>query len=1064
MGDLNDQDRTVGDLNDQNSTVGDSNDQNSTVGDLNDQNSTVGDLNDQNSTVGDLNDQRSTVGDLNDQDHTVGDLNDQNSTVGDLNDQNSTVGDLNDQNSTVGDLNDQNSTVGNSQENYEEEMENTLEPAEYEDPGVLGPPVEEPAAYYTEPVGTDDHIEPEATDYFTQPAATDYYIEPAATDDHAEPTATDYHTTSQPTIHKVCVELQELVMDEKNQELQWMEAARWVHLEENLRADGTWGRPHLSYLSFWSLLQLQRAFTKGTVLLDLSETSLAGVASQLLDRFIYEEQIRPQDREELLRVLLLKRSHAGDLEALGGVKPAVVTRSGGALQPLLPQHPSLETQLFHEQEEEGTEGHVASGIMEDSIPQDSEATLVLVGRAVFLERPVLGFVRLLEAVQLEAVQLPLPVRFLFVLLGPEAPHTDYTQLGRAAATLMSERVFRTDAYLAQSQAELVHNLEDFLDCSLVLPPSDVPSEQALLSLVPVQKELLRRRYLPSSGKPDPSYYKGLDLNGGPGIPGGPDDPLQRTGWLFGGLVRDIRRRYPRYLSDITDALSPQVLAAVIFIYFAALSPAITFGGLLGEKTRNQMGVSELLISTAVQGILFALLGAQPLLVVGFSGPLLVFEEAFFSFCETNGLEYIVGRVWIGFWLILLVVLMVAFEGSFLVRFISRYTQEIFSFLISLIFIFETFTKLVKIFQNHPLQKHYHHNVTMVPSPQLPLPNTALLSLVLMAGTFFLAMVLRKFKNSSYFPGKLRRVIGDFGVPISILIMVLVDFFIQDTYTQKLSVPEGLTVSNSSARGWIIHPLGLYSHFPIWMMFASALPALLVFILIFLESQITTLIISKPERKMIKGSGFHLDLLLVMVMGGVAALFGMPWLSATTVRSVTHANALTVMGKASTPGAAAQVQEVKEQRISGLLVSLLVGLSILMGPILSLIPLAVLFGIFLYMGVTSLSGIQLFDRILLLFKPPKYHPDVPYVKRVKTWRMHLFTIIQIICLAVLWVVKSFQSTSLALPFILILTVPLRRYLLPVIFRNLELQCLDADDAKPTFDEEGQDEYDEVPMPM
>lgn len=55
-----------------------------------------------------------------------------------------------------------------------------------------------------------------------------------------------------------------------------------------------------------------------------------------------------------------------------------------------------------------------------------------------------------------------------------------------------------------------------------------------------------------------------------------------------------------------------------------------------------------------------------------------------------------GRVWIGFWLILLVVLVVAFEGSFLVRFISRYTQEIFSFLISLIFIYETFTKLIKV--------------------------------------------------------------------------------------------------------------------------------------------------------------------------------------------------------------------------------------------------------------------------------------------------------------------------------------------------------------------------------
>ncbi|XP_036923629.1 band 3 anion transport protein isoform X2 [Sturnira hondurensis] len=920
--------------------------------------------------------------------------------------------------------------MGDFQEDFEEGLEEILEEEEYEDPGVPAPQMEEPEAHLTEP-----------------------------------PTTVDYYNTVQPGTHEVYVELHELVMDGKNQELRWMEAARWVRLEENLSGDGAWGRPHLSYLTFWSLLELQRAFAKGTVLLDLQETSLAGVANQLLDRFIYEEQIRPQNREELLRVLLLKHSHAGDLEALEGVRPAVVTRSGSPSEPLLPQQPSLEIQLFCKQGEGGTEGRSPSGILE-KIPPDSEATLVLVGRATFLERPVLGFVRLQEPTELEdTVELPVPVRFLLVLLGPEAPHTDYNQLGRAAATLMSERVFRMDAYLAQSRGELVRSLEGFLDCSLVLPPSDAPSEQALLSLVPVQQELLRRRYLPSPAKPDPGFYKGLDLNGGPGVPGGPDDPLQRTGMFFGGLVRDIKRRYPRYLSDITDAFSPQVLAAVIFIYFAALSPSITFGGLLGEKTGNQMGVSELLISTAAQGILFALLAAQPLLVVGFSGPLLVFEEAFFSFCNSNGLEYLVGRVWIGFWLILLVVLVVAFEGSFLVRFISRYTQEIFSFLISLIFIYETFVKLVKIFQDHPLQKHYTHNVTMEPKPQAALPNTALLSLVLMAGTFFFAMMLRKFKNSSYFPGKLRRVIGDFGVPISILIMVIVDFFIKDTYTQKLSVPSGLEVSNSSARGWVIHPLGLYTQFPIWMMFASALPALLVFILIFLESQITTLIVSKPERKLVKGSGFHLDLLLVIGMGGLATIFGMPWLSATTVRSVTHANALTVMGKASTPGAASQIQEVKEQRISGLLVSVLVGLSILMGPILSHIPLAVLFGIFLYMGVTSLSGIQLFDRILLLFKPPKYHPDVPYVKRVKTWRMHLFTGIQIICLAVLWAAKSFQKTSLALPFILILTVPLRRLLLPLIFRNLELQCLDADDAKPSFDEEeGRDEYDEVPMPV
>lgn len=45
-----------------------------------------------------------------------------------------------------------------------------------------------------------------------------------------------------------------------------------------------------------------------------------------------------------------------------------------------------------------------------------------------------------------------------------------------------------------------------------------------------------------------------------------------------------------------------------------------------------MGVSELMISTSIQGVIFCIIAAQPVLVIGFSGPLLVFEEAFFSVC------------------------------------------------------------------------------------------------------------------------------------------------------------------------------------------------------------------------------------------------------------------------------------------------------------------------------------------------------------------------------------------------------------------------------------------------
>ncbi|KAG8446950.1 hypothetical protein GDO86_014406 [Hymenochirus boettgeri] len=823
-------------------------------------------------------------------------------------------------------------------------------------------------------------------------------------------------------------------MDSHN-EMCWVEAARWLKVEEDYQDDiKQWGKPQISYLTFRSLLELRRAFQRGTVLLDLAEKTLPGISSQVIDQMIYEDHLKPENRDEVLRALLLQHRRPDD---------AVVKGDPESGQPLLHQ---LEMKVIPEKEQ-------SKGLQR--IPENAEASVVMVGCVSFLEQPTLAFVRLKEAVHLDSVlEVPLPVRFLFVLLGPENPNTSYHEVGRAVSSMMAERVFRNEMYLAEGRHHLIKSLEEFLDCSIVLPPSDTPDEKLLKELVPVQKNLLRKRYqeiklVPGSHKPE---HKDEPK----------EDPLSRSGKIFGGLVRDMRRRYPKYLSDITDAFNPQCLAAVIFIYFAALSPAITFGGLMAEKTDKWMGVSELMISTAAQGVLFCILGAQPILILGFSGPLLVFEEAFYNFCKSQDIEYIVGRVWIGLWLIIIVIIVVAFEGSFLVRFISRFTQEIFSFLISLIFIYETFSKLFTIFKKHPLQGSY--NMTREEHfANLPQPNTALLSFVLMFGAFLIAFFLRQFKNSSFFPGKLRRIIGDFGVPISILLMVLADYFIKDTYTQKLSLPKGLSVSKPENRSWFISPLGLnptQNPFPIWMMFASIVPALLVFILIFMESQITTLIVSKPERKAVKGSGFHLDLLLIVGMGGVCALFGMPWLSATTVRTVSHANALTITSKGDKP----QIERVIEQRISGLLVAILVGLSILMEPILTLIPLAVLFGIFLYMGVTSLNGIQFFDRLLLTLKPPKYHPKEPYATRVKTWRMHVFTLIQLLCLAVLFAVM-FTAASLALPFILILTVPVRRFLLPCIFSNLELKCLDSDDASVNLEEEeGQDVYNEVQMPV
>jgi len=47
-------------------------------------------------------------------------------------------------------------------------------------------------------------------------------------------------------------------------------------------------------------------------------------------------------------------------------------------------------------------------------------------------------------------------------------------------------------------------------------------------------------------------------------------------------------------------------------------------------------------------------------------------------------------------------------------------------------------------------------------------------------------------------------------------------------------------------------------------------------------------------------------------------------------------------------------------------------------------------------------------------PAKYQPEYSYVRNVPIKRVHLFTAIQVLCLAVLWVVKSIKSISIAFP--------------------------------------------------
>lgn len=107
------------------------------------------------------------------------------------------------------------------------------------------------------------------------------------------------------------------------------------------------------------------------------------------------------------------------------------------------------------------------------IPNGAEASNILVGEVNFLSKTVAAFVRLNAAIVLgDLTEVPVPTRFLFLLLGPPSITGGYHEIGRAMATLMSDEIFHEVAYKARNRGHLLAGVDEFLDAVTVLPPGE----------------------------------------------------------------------------------------------------------------------------------------------------------------------------------------------------------------------------------------------------------------------------------------------------------------------------------------------------------------------------------------------------------------------------------------------------------------------------------------------------------------------------------------------------------------------------------------------------------------
>ncbi|PWA18402.1 hypothetical protein CCH79_00009921 [Gambusia affinis] len=853
-------------------------------------------------------------------------------------------------------------------------------------------------------------------------------------------------------------------LQREGDDLEWKESARWVKFEEKVEEGGErWSKPHVSTLSLHSLFELRTCLQTGTVLLDMDGYSLPQIVDDIIERQIEEGMLSPELREKISFVLLRKHRHQtkkpihrslADMgKSSSSASRSVPPRGGTGPSPGQGQGPNFNrsTEDLRVKQQAANYGrlrHAQSRSMNDiadtpstdqlknkfmkKIPRDAEASNVLVGEVDFLNKPFVAFVRLAQATTLGGLtEVPVPTRFLFVLLGPQGKAKSYNEIGRAIATLMVDDLFSDVAYKARDREDLIAGIDEFLDEVIVLPPGEWDPKIRIEPPKKVTSADKRKSVLSLNelGQMNGTAGKGGGLSEDEEMPVPHElgEELAFTGRFCGGLYLDIKRKLPFLPSDFYEGFHIQSISAVLFIYLGCITNAITFGGLLGDATDNYQGVMESFLGTALAGTVFCLFGGQPLIILSSTGPILIFEKLLFDFSKNNGIDYMELRLWIGIHSCLQCFILVASDASYIIKYMTRFTEEGFSSLISFIFISDAIKKMVGSFKYYPINTDFKPDYVTTYKCECLAPDPS-------EFTPWPREISREGNDKDPTETQLRKLISDFSIFMSIMTFVGLDMLV-GLKTPKLIVPTEFKPTRPD-RGWLVMPFGKN---PWWIYLASFVPALLVTILIFMDQQISAVIVNRKENKLKKGCGYHLDLFWVGVLMAACSFLGLPWYVAATVISIAHIDSLKMESESSAPGEQPQFLGVREQRVTGILVFVLTGVSIFLAPILKFIPMPVLYGVFLYMGVASLSGIQFWDRIKLYLMPSKHQPDFTFLRHVPLRRVHLFTLIQIICLAVLWVLKS---TFLAIIFpVMILGLMVIRKVLDMMFSQHDLAWLD-----------------------
>eukprot|EP00051_Salpingoeca_urceolata_P033232 m.19750 g.19750 ORF g.19750 m.19750 type:complete len:623 (-) comp6007_c0_seq1:53-1921(-) len=513
-----------------------------------------------------------------------------------------------------------------------------------------------------------------------------------------------------------------------------------------------------------------------------------------------------------------------------------------------------------------------------------------------------------------------------------------------------------------------------------------------------------------------------------------------------GISRDLRRRLPLYWDDWREGLRVGLLifAPASYIFFASVMPAIAFGEQLREETDGAFSIPHVLTSTAIAGVFQAILGGQPLLIVGVAEPIVLTYHFMYEYAkdrdDLQGL-YRPFCSWTLIWTALMHFLLAFTNASEYIKRFTRFAGETFGIMIAMLFT-QAAIKGLKIEYEEPVDA----------SPGLRLTNglwSTVLALFLIRAAFF----FHGLSGSRFLNHRVRTIVSNYGATVAVVVTTVLSYAVESNESaQDAGVPARIEmeqVYHSSVTG-VYSTSEKLSDVPASQIAAALVPAMVITVLFFFDNNVSAKLAQVDEFGLQKPPAYHYDFFLLGVQMLVLGLLGLPPANAVLPQAPMHTRSLMGVGerqdqgrRPGTPG------KVLEQRMSNLIQSLLVALCLFIAPVLRIVPRAVLWGYFIFMSLESLPGNQFFHRVSLLFTDPKrragvragdetpiYVETVPYPVIVK------YTVLQLVALAIVYGVTWAGVAGVSFPLFIMALVPLRQYVLPRFFDADHLADLDS----------------------